>query len=217
MRRRSTTLTEQELEIMKIVWERDSTTVRDVYETLLERRKVAYTTVMTMMKILEQKKYLKKTQADRAYVYRPAQPKGQVIGAMVRDFINRVFNGSAEPLLVHLVEEHDLSTRGDWKRSRGCGGSHERNTVMEQSGGVQPANRAADRRGGRSIPALLRLRLPAARLVYWHDAAGGVSAAAADAPVEAGHRDGHHAGGRAHDAGDAHGAGPHAEDALVAG
>jgi predicted transcriptional regulator len=109
MRRRSTTLTEQELEIMKIVWERESATVRDVYEALLERRKVAYTTVMTMMKILEQKKYLKKTQADRAYVYRPAQPKGQVIGDMVRDFVNRVFNGSAEPLLVHLVEEHDLS------------------------------------------------------------------------------------------------------------
>ena len=96
---------------MKIVWERDKTTVRDVYETLLERRKVAYTTVMTMMKILETKKYLKKTLADRAYVYRPAQPKRQVIGDMVREFVNRVFNGSAEPLLVHLVEEHDLSSQ----------------------------------------------------------------------------------------------------------
>ena len=94
---------------MKIVWLRDSSTVRDVYETLLEKRKIAYTTVMTMMKVLEQKKYLKKTQADRAYVYRPAQPQRQVVGAMVRDFVNRVFNGSAEPLLVHLVEEHDLS------------------------------------------------------------------------------------------------------------
>jgi len=94
---------------MKIVWERESSTVRDVYEKLLERRKVAYTTVMTMMKILEQKKYLKRTQADRAYVYRPAQPKRLVVGAMVRDFINRVFNGATEPLLVHLVEEHDLS------------------------------------------------------------------------------------------------------------
>src|ERR1700676_4579616 len=109
MRRRSTTLTTQELEIMKIVWERDSVTVRDVYEALLGQRKVAYTTVMTMIKILEQKQYLKKNQGDRAYVYRPAQPKRQVIGDMVRDFINRVFNGSAEPLLVHLVEEHDLS------------------------------------------------------------------------------------------------------------
>jgi BlaI family penicillinase repressor len=110
MRRRSPTLTEQELEIMKIVWERDKTTVRDVYEKLLERRKVAYTTVMTMMKILETKKYLKKTLADRAYVYRPAQPKGQVIGDMVREFVNRVFNGSAEPLLVHLVDQHGLSS-----------------------------------------------------------------------------------------------------------
>src|SRR5262252_8721608 len=109
MRRRSTTLTEQELEIMKIVWERDSVTVRDVYEALLERRKVAYTTVMTMMKILEQKKYLEKVSGDRAYVYRAAQPKGQVIGDMVREFVNRVFNGSAEPLLVHLVEEHNLT------------------------------------------------------------------------------------------------------------
>ena len=96
---------------MKIVWERDKTTVRDVYEALLERRKVAYTTVMTMMKILETKKYLKKTLADRAYVYRPAQPKGQVIGDMVREFVNRVFNGSAEPLLVHLVDQHGLSSQ----------------------------------------------------------------------------------------------------------
>ena len=111
MRPRSKTLTGQELEIMKIVWERERATVRDVYEALLEKRKVAYTTVMTMMKILEQKRYLKKSQEERAYVYRAAQPKRQVIGAMVRDFINRVFNGSAEPLLVHLVEEHHLSQK----------------------------------------------------------------------------------------------------------
>jgi predicted transcriptional regulator len=109
MRRRNPTLTPQELEIMKIVWERGHTTVRDVYEAMLENRKVAYTTVMTMMKILEDKKYLKKTQVDRAYVYRPAQAKGKVIGAMVKEFVNRVFNGSAEPLLVHLVNEHELS------------------------------------------------------------------------------------------------------------
>ena len=44
-------------------------------------------------------------------MYRPTQPKRQVIGAMVRDFVNRVFNGSAEPLLVHLLEEHNLSQK----------------------------------------------------------------------------------------------------------
>ena len=59
---------------MKIVWQLEKATVRDVYEALRERRDVAYTTVMTMMKILEEKKFLKKTQVDRAYEYRPAKP-----------------------------------------------------------------------------------------------------------------------------------------------
>ena len=109
MRPPSKTLTDQELEIMKIVWERRTATVRDVYEALLERRRVAYTTVMTMMKILEHKGYLNRKQVERAYVYRPAQPKNRVIRAMVRDFVNRVFNGSAEPLLVHLIEDRHLN------------------------------------------------------------------------------------------------------------
>jgi predicted transcriptional regulator len=109
MRPPSKTLTDQELEIMKIVWERQTATVRDVYEALLERRKVAYTTVMTMMKILEHKGYLNRQQVDRAYVYRPSQPKSKVVAAMVRDFVNRVFNGSAEPLLVHLIEDRRLT------------------------------------------------------------------------------------------------------------
>src|ERR1035441_1962838 len=102
MRPRKTTLTDQELEIMKIVWVLEEATVRDVYEKLLERRKIAYTTVMTLMKILETKGHLTKSSAERAHVYRPTQPKQQVIGGMVREFVNRVFNGSAEPLLVHL-------------------------------------------------------------------------------------------------------------------
>ncbi|MFN7934299.1 MAG: BlaI/MecI/CopY family transcriptional regulator [Bryobacteraceae bacterium] len=109
MRQRTTTLTEQELEIMKIVWAREEATVRDVYETLLEHRKVAYTTVMTMMKILEQKGHLKKRSDDKAHVYKPTKPKSAVIKNMVRDFVERVFNGSAEPLVMHLVEERHLS------------------------------------------------------------------------------------------------------------
>jgi predicted transcriptional regulator len=109
MRPKSRTLTEQELEIMKIVWERKRATVRDVYETLRGRRQIAYTTVMTMMRILEQKNYLKRHQRERAYVYEPARPKNQVIKGMIREFLNRVFNGSAEPLLVHLVEDERIS------------------------------------------------------------------------------------------------------------
>ena len=96
---------------MKIVWDRDEATVRDVYEKLLERRKIAYTTVMTLMKILETKGHLKKSSAERAHVYSPTQPKQKVIGGMVREFVNRVFNGSAQPLLVHLVEDEGLSEK----------------------------------------------------------------------------------------------------------
>jgi BlaI family penicillinase repressor len=109
MNSRKTVLAGQELEIMKVIWKLEQATVRDVYETLLKQRKIAYTTVMTMMKILEQKGYLKKSDKDRAYVYRPARPQRQVINGMVKEFINRVFNGSAEPLLLHLVEEKGLS------------------------------------------------------------------------------------------------------------
>jgi BlaI family transcriptional regulator, penicillinase repressor len=108
MRPRQATLTPQELEIMKLVWMRKSATVRDVYEQLRERRKIAYTTVMTMMKILESKGYLKKRQQDRAFVYRPAHRQDQVIGNMIREFIDRVFNGSAEPLLVHLIQKRHI-------------------------------------------------------------------------------------------------------------
>lgn len=94
---------------MKIIWRRETVTVRDVYEELLGRRKVAYTTVMTALKTLEQKGYLHATQHDRAYVYQPAKPKNQVIRGMVREFVERVFNGSAEPLVVHLLEDKQLS------------------------------------------------------------------------------------------------------------
>jgi BlaI family transcriptional regulator, penicillinase repressor len=109
MRSPKPTLTEQELEIMKVVWRLETATVRNVYEALLERRRIAYTTVMTMMNILETKGHLKKRYEDRAYIYQPSQPQKQVIRSMVREFVNRVFNGSAEPLLAHLVEDRHLS------------------------------------------------------------------------------------------------------------
>ncbi len=94
---------------MKIVWERGTATVRDVYETLLSRRKIAYTTVMTMMKIMDEKGYLKRRLDRRAYVYEGTRPKKQMIREMVSEFVNRVFNGSAQPLVAHLVEERRLS------------------------------------------------------------------------------------------------------------
>jgi predicted transcriptional regulator len=109
MRPRSATLTPQELEIMKVVWQKGDVTVRDVYETLLDRRKVAYTSVMTMMKILEGKGHLKRRRGERAFVYRATRPEAAVQRSMVREFVNRVFDGSAQPLLVHLFKDRRLT------------------------------------------------------------------------------------------------------------
>ena len=93
---------------MKVVWRRDTATVRDVYEALRTTRPVAYTTVMTMMNILETKGYLKKEKQDRAFRYRPSRPERTVIASMVREFVNRVFDGASSPLLVHLVKDSRL-------------------------------------------------------------------------------------------------------------
>jgi predicted transcriptional regulator len=104
-------LTPQELEIMKVIWEKGEVTVRDVYEHLRARRRIAYTTVMTMMRILVEKGHLKRRTKDRAHLFRPAKTKAAVVGSMVREFLDRVFNGSAQPLLVHLLKDRRLSER----------------------------------------------------------------------------------------------------------
>ena len=111
MRTPHPTLTPQELAITNVVWRMDNATVRDVYEALRETRQIAYTTVMTMMKILEEKGYLKKTAADRAHVYRPARPRQQVVGAMVREFLDRVFDGASDGLLLHLAKDNKLTEK----------------------------------------------------------------------------------------------------------
>jgi BlaI family transcriptional regulator, penicillinase repressor len=111
MRKRHPTLTPQELAIMKVVWRLESATVRDVYDTLRAQRPIAYTTVMTMMRILEEKRFLRKTMVERAHLYRPAKPRHQVIAAMVRDFVDRVFDGASDSLLVHLARDNKLTDK----------------------------------------------------------------------------------------------------------
>ena len=86
----------QELQIMKVVWERGRVTVRDVYEALRERRKIAYTTVMTMMNILDQKGFLKRIPGeDRAFVYEPARSQQAVMRAMAQAARDQVIAGPA--------------------------------------------------------------------------------------------------------------------------
>jgi BlaI family transcriptional regulator, penicillinase repressor len=99
----------QELAIMKVVWRLKDVSVREVYETLRERRPVAYTTVMTMMNTLEGKGYLKKELDGRAFRYRAAVPERRVVTKMVKEFVERVLDGSSAPLLAHLVTSTALS------------------------------------------------------------------------------------------------------------
>ena len=94
---------------MKVVWRLGEATVRDVYEDFRLHRPIAYTTVMTMMKNMVTRGHLKKRMEGRAFVYSAAVPENRVLRQIVGDFINRVFNGSTEPLLAHLVEERRLS------------------------------------------------------------------------------------------------------------
>ena len=111
MRKPSSTLTPQELSIMKVVWRLETPTVRAVYEALRKTRPLAYTTVMTMMNVLEDKGYLEKKSNGRAHVYTPTRPRHQVVGAMVRDFIDRVFDGASSSLLLHLARDTRLTER----------------------------------------------------------------------------------------------------------
>lgn len=94
---------------MKVVWQKGEATVRDVYDVLRERRKLAYTTVMTMMRVLEGKGHLKRRPEDRAFVYRPTRAESAVLRSMIREFVDRVFDGAAQPLMVHLVKDRRLT------------------------------------------------------------------------------------------------------------
>jgi BlaI family penicillinase repressor len=111
MRPKSDTLTGQELEIMKVIWPRGQATVREVYDDLRTRRSIAYTSVQTMMNVLETKGHLNRQPGTKANVYTPVRPQRLVVKSMVREFVNRVFDGSARPLLVHLLNEKGLTDR----------------------------------------------------------------------------------------------------------
>lgn len=103
------TLTRQELALMKVVWRLEHATVREVYEALRGERRVAYTTVLTVMNILESKGYLRKEPEGRAYRYHPTMTQTQVLRSLVRDFVDRVFDGAATPLMAHLVTDARIS------------------------------------------------------------------------------------------------------------
>jgi BlaI family transcriptional regulator, penicillinase repressor len=95
---------------MKVIWPRNGATVREVYDHLLARRRISYSSVQTMMNVLEEKGHLRKEPGQRAHRYVPTRPQRQLVRSMVREFVDRVFDGSTRRLLVCLSQEKGLTT-----------------------------------------------------------------------------------------------------------
>ncbi len=108
-RRKTEHLTPLELEIMHVLWETGPANVQTVQQHL--ERELAYTTVQTMLNILHRKGKVKRTLKDRAYFYKPAVSRSQVVGQHMSDIVDRLFGGSAESLVMSLVETKHLTPR----------------------------------------------------------------------------------------------------------
>ena len=106
-RHKSQHLTPLELEIMDVLWETGPANVQTVQQKLEGDR--AYTTVQTMLNILHRKGKVKRTLKDRAYFYKPSVSREKVISKQVVDVIDRLFGGSAESLVMSLVETKHLT------------------------------------------------------------------------------------------------------------
>jgi BlaI family penicillinase repressor len=100
-------LTPLELEIMQVLWESGPATVQMVQQRL--KRELAYTSVQTMMTVLFQKRRVKRTLKDKAYVYRAAVSQSDATGHALSDLIDRMFGGSAENLVMSLVKKRHLT------------------------------------------------------------------------------------------------------------
>jgi predicted transcriptional regulator len=99
-----------EAEILAVIWEQGETTVREVYETLRERRQIAYTTVMTVMNNLVKKHLLTQDRSAIAYVYKPAIPGRTVAQTVLESVIDRLLDGQTNVAVSQLLGlERDLT------------------------------------------------------------------------------------------------------------
>ncbi len=105
-------LTQRELEIMHVFWDRGESSVAEIRDALADSgRDLAYTTVATLVKILAQKKFLKQVNRERPFRFVPDRSYEEVSRYLLGDFVRRVFRGSREQLLVRLMEEQPLSAQ----------------------------------------------------------------------------------------------------------
>ncbi|QEG24521.1 BlaI/MecI/CopY family transcriptional regulator [Mariniblastus fucicola] len=105
-------LTERELEVMHVFWDRGETTISDARDCLeSEGRTLAYTTVATLVKILVEKQFLKQTNDQRPFTFLPTRSFEDVSGNILSDLLSRVFGGSREQLLIQLMGKKKLTKR----------------------------------------------------------------------------------------------------------
>jgi BlaI family transcriptional regulator, penicillinase repressor len=107
-RSRSATLTEAELRIMNVLWEKGSATVHEVLQGLPEKPPLAYNSVLTIVRILEKKGYVKHVKDKRAYVYTPAVDRKDATRFEVRHLVSRFFGNSDELLVLNILEEKSI-------------------------------------------------------------------------------------------------------------
>jgi predicted transcriptional regulator len=104
-RKRSATLTEGELKIMEVLWEMQEASVREVTDALSGQQPVAYSTALTMLRILKEKAYVDYHQEGRAFFYYPLVSRRQARSDALRHLIAKFFNGSPEALAQNLVDD----------------------------------------------------------------------------------------------------------------
>ena len=101
-------LTPLELEIMNVLWEAGPANVQAV-QARLAGRHLAYTTVQTMLNVLHRKGKVKRRLKDRAYIYRPVLSRQRAVGQAISDMLDRFFAGSADGLVLNLIETRQLT------------------------------------------------------------------------------------------------------------
>jgi len=107
--RKSNTLTEAELRLMKILWRRGESAVTDLVAALPESEPLAYNSVLTTIRILEQKGYVEHRQEGRAFVYRPSVAEDEASRTEVRNVLGRFFGNSREQLVLSLLGDEEIS------------------------------------------------------------------------------------------------------------
>ncbi len=103
--------TDSELEILRVLWNRGPSTVRDVFDDLNQSKPTGYTTVLKLMQIMAEKKLVRRDERQRAHVYEARLPQEQTQNQLVGDLLNRAFGGSASRLVMRALSSTKTSAQ----------------------------------------------------------------------------------------------------------